>query len=527
MKKGELTGIVMAAAMAMFFTKANAQNGIEIKRNVQLETDNDGNALYGDVILCNNNIKKATISRKRPYLCFTDKKGITYIYNTQTLKEMTRTKLNTGVIMITDKGYATGGVNKLFKYEKPEMAYKFSNEPTWACNTLLEAAFAKSWVAICNQEKDVAKMTDGKVIAYDMLTGEELWRKNIPHKLHFPWTEYTDAADKDCIYIIADSLTKLNIRTGETATTVFYGGVNDRTKQIFLSQRILADNNWSQEKVMAVYPQIKKNTTTGTHSNLITDGDKIYIADAKGIYCFTKDLKTVWKTEIPGDMASYSSIYKDSDTIVMQNYGLAFCPMIYGGGITKSGTLFTAAYNAKTGKQIYLNVHDNKLNLINGKITNGRFYWQDTKHIYYNDFGDKQLHELKWGDERITIGRKFNGLPNLLILDKLYTMKDGNLDSICTDRKHIVLMKQDETVYFVDSNGNTKKLESNKVFYKLSNRLYCSMGSAENKNRYLLTDTTGKYVERTITTESDFQTDKYGNIFNLAKDGIGIIRIEK
>lgn len=505
---------MLACAMTLY-----AQDIVRIVQYVPIEKDTDGNDLYGTIILPESGLKDVAICNNS-FLIFKDKKNMSYIYNTNTMQELTRAKLNSNIAYITEKGYLVGEVRKLFKKDTKPTSYNFDNKPLWICDKTA-AYLANEGTCICYLQDSPKKYTEGNMVAYDIFTGKELWRKNIPHKYHYPWLECIKKND-DEIYVIADSLLLLNTRTGQTKSVPFEAGVKESIIKLG-SKRLLANTKWELEKLSATGPQIDANTIAGTHSNMISESDRIYIADASKLYCFTKDLKLIWQTLIPEDMASSSSIYKYNDTIVMQNYGIGFMTTIYSPITTKCGIPFTAAFDAKTGKQLFLNKADNGYKLIGGMITPGRFYWQDSKYFYYNDFGEKEIHRLNWRKEKMKLTRKSAAEPLRYMVNKLYTVNKGQIDSICSDKNHLIFREYDSKIYIVDNNEEIKELDNQNLFFKISANILSSINE-EGKYKYLLTDKSGMKVKRTVVTDSEFNTDKNGNIFILAKDGIGIIR---
>ncbi|MGE5426652.1 MAG: PQQ-binding-like beta-propeller repeat protein [Methylococcaceae bacterium] len=85
-------------------------------------------------------------------------------------------------------------------------------------------------------------------------------------------------------------------------------------------------------------------------SNLTGDSANIYFASKEKITRLNNDGKVIWSTPLPLELTSKSGIFKRDSILYMVNYGYAYS-FYYP---TRYGKPYLAAFNANTGKQLYL-----------------------------------------------------------------------------------------------------------------------------------------------------------------------------
>lgn len=525
----------MVAIAAMTANSVSAQDDLTTVENISLLKDSEGYDIYGDAIYCPAGIKNAELVRSKNYVFFTDKKGTTHIYDTKTLKEKTRTKTKGRVMYVYDDGYIIKGKPGFFKSSSTESTFfNFNNEELWKCNYLMACLSNNDKVCICYRDnmknatfQILSKcLPKGKLIGFDVHTGKELWKRDIPHEYHFPWNSCYDinTDNSGYIYLMGDSLYRLNTTTGETKAIVFDAGVDESVPMFRSGFRNLANFYWEMEKLYSSPPYIKQGKKTGTHSNVIEKGNYLYAADASDVFCMTRNLDIVWKTHIPDNMAAKSQIELYGDTLVMQNYGIAFNGngAANGDATLKCGSPFTAAYDAKTGRQLYLNVHDLDVKLVGGTVTNGRFYWQDAKGFYYNDFGEKEIRHIDWKLPKIKIAKISPDTRRRRIMEKIFFINGNSVDSVCTDSKHLVVNQYDKKIYVIYPDGHYECRDEKDCYYKEAKNLYRSLD--DDKYRYVKTRKSDGKIDYTFETDDEIYADEESNIFVLMKDAIGIIR---
>lgn len=92
-----------------------------------------------------------------------------------------------------------------------------------------------------------------------------------------------------------------------------------------------------------------------TYSNLVSkvlvDHDQLFFASKDQLVKIGADGQVVWKTELPQDKASMSRLYLRKGVLYMINLGRAY----YNGVQEEYGKPFLAAFDANTGKSLYVN----------------------------------------------------------------------------------------------------------------------------------------------------------------------------
>ena len=97
------------------------------------------------------------------------------------------------------------------------------------------------------------------------------------------------------------------------------------------------------------------NIWTGAHpvqdmlhslsSNILADGEHIYLADRKNLWCLDGQLTEVWKTELP-EKASMSRLWIHADTLFYENYGVG---INYSGQEVEDTKPYVAMFDMRNG----------------------------------------------------------------------------------------------------------------------------------------------------------------------------------
>lgn len=109
----------------------------------------------------------------------------------------------------------------------------------------------------------------------------------------------------------------------------------------------------------------------GEVSNLIGDSTNIYLASKQKITRLNQLGQVLWSTPLPMDLTSKSHIFKEDSILYLVNYGYAYRSY----QTYRAGTPFIAAFNANTGKQVYLKTVGSKKEKITGfQTSRGQIY---------------------------------------------------------------------------------------------------------------------------------------------------------
>lgn len=471
----------------------------------------DGNNIMFHYIPVDGELKDFFYTDSLHYIGISDAKG-NHLYNTETLKYIGDLKYgNKSFSQINNDGYiavSTGGMFS-FSYGKPTF-YDFNNNKIWSSKNEVLLCDRFSNVVICTKDRKGEEL-----IAYDMSTGKELWQKEIPFNRHYPWGHfYRDNHDKHNLYLMANSLVRLNVLTGDTVCHEFTAGVKEPLKSVFsfVKRNKTVGSQFFDE---LLFSDVTGATLTGTHSNILFSGDSLYVADVNNIYCLNKDLKTLWKVALPEGIGSNSHINIRGNKLYIQNYGVAF----QRGLIARYGKPFIASYDKSNGRQISFCTPNIEQKLTGGILADGRAYWHADKALFYSDEGDSTIHKISWHPKTLNTPDEY--YSNYVMCDTIGIVKDGQLIYIPTNKDQVIMEVYGKDFNIVKTDGSCDKLSSNEVYYNKRGNLYWTNNGKDHYNHFIIVDPKTHKVMSSFHINGMVRRDDSGNIFIITKQGIG------
>lgn len=497
-------------------TEVHAQYDTE---NFTVTKCDDGSNLNAHFITILNGVKSAGLVEGLPMLCVTDNENITSIFQIPSMKRICEMKEKDGYFhQVNRDGYLTAKSSLLTTQTRPNF-YNFKNEKLWTCKQNILLSDRKNNVVVCE--------TDAKgygLVAYDMTTGNELWRNTITHRKHFPWYNFhINNRDSAVYYLMADSLWRINIQTGTTKSVRFESGRKTGMK-LNIMQIIFPSAEWRKEAASSL--SVSSEYATGTNSNWLVKGDSIFVADAEQVYCFDHDLNMLWATALPEGTGCKSHLSLDGDMLRLMGFGVAFKQ----GKTVKNGEAFLAAYDRKTGRQQGFTVIKTDHKLIGGAYVNGRAYWQDNKSFYYTNEGDTTVNRIDWKPK--TKRYPNPNYPNRVICDTVWTLKGGELHPVCTDSRQLVVELYGKDVYLVHDDGSSEMLSADEVYFHDVNRLYSTNGSYyperdEQPRHYAVTAHDSHRVIKSFPLVGSVWMPHKDQLLIKLKLGVGIVNLNE
>ncbi len=270
-------------------------------------------------------------------------------------------------------------------------------------------------------------------------------------------------------------------------------------------------------EMMASY-SVRSNVLTGTGSNLIIEGDRLYIADARNVYCLDNDLNTVWQTPIPDEMGARSRISVDGNKVRLINFGIAFQK----GTSFRCGMPFIASYDKSSGRQLAMDKPDLKKKIYGGIYTAGRAYWQTLNGFYYNNEGDTLAHKIHW--EPQTTNKPTDNYPNLVLCDTVGILSNGTLKYVCTDKEKMVVEVYDKDVNVVSPDGSCKLITADEVYVHGTGSVYYTNGDEDKPCSFVVLDAKTKQIKYTFHLTGNVIEDYLGNLFVITHSSIGFLK---
>ena len=471
----------------------------------------DGSNLKCRYIPADGKLRTFTITSEMPYLIIFDDGGARVLDKT-TLRKIADLKLGSKeFVQINNDGYIMCSDNvAFFSREGRPTFYNFKGEKVWSSKYGTTITDRYDNVVVCEKKW-------GEYVAYDMSTGKELWQRTIACSKHYPWADmYTDRHDRKSYYLKGDKLVKLNILTGDTICHSFSAGVKEPIKSRLSLVRRQMPTSWDFQSEEEFSSAIGNFILTGTHSNIIDTCNCLYVADARNLYCFDKNLKTLWQTVLPDGMGSKSNIRIEGSRVCLINYGVAFQKGLIG----RCGKPFIASYDKSTGKQLSLDKPEISKKVQGGIYVDGRAYWQTARGFLYNDEGDSTIHEISW--EPKTDKAPLQDYPDFVICDTVGIVKDGMFIDVPTNKHQLVVEVYGSDVNVIKSDGTCELIPASEVYIHKSGQVFSSNNGFDRPNHFVIVDPTTHKVKYSFQNIVGVLQDKDGNIFVGTKQGVGV-----
>lgn len=482
-------------------------NSIKDCPQIAMATDADGNKVMFYFIPARGKLEYESFRTEPSVLLIKDEKGFR-IFNTETFELLADVKPELDVFKVSYDGYLAYADKTMFNNQVN--FYSFDNSKIWKVKGRPYLADPISNVLVCKKKKTLT--------AFEMSTGKPLWERTLQQEHHDPLCNYfVSDNDRGTIYMMADSLTRLDLRTGKMISRPFRAGMRYSKHWSFRDNRIRPANRdmlrESNRSVGLVF------SLSGLHSNWIERGDSLFVADADTLYCFDHDLRDLWKAPLPEKKGSKSAIEYLDGKIYMQNFGIAF----QNGNVEKFGSPFGAVFDATDGRRLSLTVPGIDKKLIGGCYTHdGRVYWQTNKKFFYSDEGDSTVTEIKWKPK--TSYRHDNKCPDFVICDTVYVVKDGFLQPVVTDKSHMVVEIYGKDVNIVEPDGQIQLMSADEVYFHDWRNVYSTNRDKSLPSQFVIIDPATRKIEYSFYIKGVVYQDRNENIIVRTPQGVGFLK---
>jgi outer membrane protein assembly factor BamB len=236
-------------------------------------------------------------------------------------------------------------------------------------------------------------------------------------------------------------------------------------------------------------------------SNSIVDSLNIYQASKDHIVKLSKEGKIIWKTKIPNDLTSKSTIFKSDGNLIMINKGYAYM----GYRQLDFGTPFIASFDIKTGKQNFLNtISDNKKEVIKGvdRVDNDLIFLSDERISKYSLANGQKLNERKLSSVA------YGGLNNF-IGEQVFVPKDSVFISLIKldTNKHYVYTKTKKVLVLNSDLEILDEVDLKNFYIHYLNRNKMKF-IAKEKNTIVINENGQKIAELTASANAVFLNNK-------------------
>lgn len=436
------------------------------------------------------------------------------------------------LINVTDEGYLIGrDAGYIWSVDHPYF-YGFDGNKLWDI---------KKMPFIFDRVNHVMMLGHQTYEAIDMVSGEKLWKKKISDENHL-WANdnLVSKSNPEYRYFIADSLIKINMRTGEYRSRPFKAGAKMSFKKWLQSPRPEVPSDVIRNEAFHSTPEFAytgghfylmpltgigyvpmhigqfNDRFTGTHSNWIERGDTLLIADRDSLYCLDRDLNSYWAAPFPKDVGGFSTIKLKNDKIYVLNYGIAFSD----GKPCNYRKPFAATYDVNTGKQLSVTIPDFAKKVQGGQYCeSGRIYLQGGDKFYYCYEGDSVATQIKWKPK--TKYKPDPRHPDFMICDTVYTYSNGVLNPVVTDNDKLIVEVYGKDVFVISPDGNAQMIPASEVYFHEGKGIYSSNEKSPSMPGYIVKNPETDEILFTTSAQGPVIRDEYGNVYVKTKQGLG------
>jgi hypothetical protein len=270
----------------------------------------------------------------------------------------------------------------------------------------------------------------------DLTNGNTIWQRELNRE--YSWNDIFHLNDST-IVIVAAGLHSINVNNGLGWDYNTITGEKDYTATAVANAAGVALGVLTGTFVMSTGHNLVRDVV----SNVLVDSLNIYFASKEKITRLNHKGQVEWFASLPEDLVSKSSIFKRDNILYMVNKGFAFM----GYRQLDYGTPFLAAFDIKTGKQIFLSTINGKKDQINGFEIN-----RDAISLVFKD----RVSKYSMLDGSLILEETFNtetyGELNYFIGSQVYVKTDSIYKSLSLSdtTKQYLFTKSGKTIVLND-----------------------------------------------------------------------------
>jgi outer membrane protein assembly factor BamB len=278
----------------------------------------------------------------------------------------------------------------------------------------------------------------------NLANGEVLWKKMLIRE--YGWNDLFYLNDSTLV-IVSSGLHTINLKDGTGWDYHTITGKNDYTGTAIANAAGVAAGLLTGTFVMSTGHNVVRDIV----SNVLVDSTDLYFSSREKLSRIDKQTgNVIWSHPFPNDLPSKSSIFFDDSLVFMINRGFAFM----GYRQLDFGKPFIAAFDKKSGKQVFLTLIDGKEDQVLGfKIKENELYlvFKNRMSKYSKSSGNLITDEAFSAEE-------FGELNNF-IGNQVYITDENNSFSCLpeSDTTQVFVFTNNNKILAVDSQLNVTK----------------------------------------------------------------------
>ena len=318
-----------------------------------------------------------------------------------------------------------------------------SGREMWKATKTLDYVNQTRSIGVGSRRSTSGNITNA-VEGIDIPSGQTIWKRNINRKYNL--NEILPLNDS-VVIVSANGLHSMHLKTGLGWDYNAHTAKKDRSATIIVNVINLGLSIilGGESELVTGHDLI-----TDLVSNTLVDSTGMYMADKNSLVHLNRRGKVIWKSSLPGNMVSRSTLFFKDSLIYLVNNGWAsfnFEPVKY-------GKTFIAAFSVKTGKKIFLSPVGYKNDEIVDYLTQqDTLYLISTNRVFKYSLQDgSELFEQKMKIDSVGELTRFGG-------KNLYIVSDSvPVDPVLPDSAHIGVYTTKNDLLYLDYLFNIKDI---------------------------------------------------------------------
>ncbi|KQS31000.1 PQQ-binding-like beta-propeller repeat protein [Dyadobacter sp. Leaf189] len=353
-------------------------------------------------------------------------------------------------------------------------------KPLWNRQTTAYRVYPELNLALCY---DYAATGPNTLHGINLKTGQSMWRREVPGE--FGWQK-TEMLDDTTLMVISEGLHTLGLTQGKgwSVNRVAHTKKTDMGK---VGLAVLGGVAAASAGYMAIPMGSFSDYLLNISSNVLHSGDVFYFAAKEKISCHTWDGEKLWETDLNTKKTSKSHLFREGNVIYMLNMGHA---SKYG-RLTALGNPYVAAFDAETGKELFLKEWEERKNFIAD-------YMIQSNELYmlYRDKVDIQRFSPEGLIQKYVVRIDEKSNMRSFVSDEIFIRQDSIYQQASLDQDHFYLFSETGELFrFTNDFEKFEKVDSKSVYLKyLETDGYVFVGNR--KETFILDRTTMRTAAR-------------------------------
>lgn len=281
-----------------------------------------------------------------------------------------------------------------------------------------------------------------------------MWRREVPGE--FGWQK-TEMLDDTTLMVISEGLHTVGLTDGKgwAINRVAHAKKTDMAK---VGLTVLGGVAAASAGYMLIPTSGFSDYLLNISSNVLHSGDVFYFAAKEKISCHTWDGEKVWETDLNRKKTSKSHLFREGNVIYMLNMGRA---SKYG-RLTALGNPYVAAFDAETGKELFLKEWEERKNFVADYMVQG-----NELYLLYRDKVDIQRFSPEGLMQKYVVRIDEKANMHSFVSDQVFIKHDSTFTQASLDQEHFYLFSETGELFRFNNDFETfEKVNAKSIYEK-------------------------------------------------------------